>query len=363
MKQTLLLIFLIFLLISIKLSACSIFSFNSNSRNIVAKDYDWMFDHGYLTVNKRDVSKESLIIEDKLPGSEKLISAKWTSKFGSVTFNQYGHEFPVGGMNEAGLTVEALVLPETKIEKNSHLPSVNELQWVQFQLDNYETVREVAENINNLYIHTQVEGLHYFVCDRSGECLAVEFLENSPVTTHRFNNLSYKLLTNSTYDDSVKFLKEHDGFGGTRPLPTTESSLNRFVLVANELKSTPTDKIENWSFNVLDKVFVPTDPYKTRWQIVYDMTNLTIRFKVGKSWRRRKISLNKLDFRCQTPVKTFNLKSWSRKYDISSKLRKFSPFKNKISIYKSLKDKKGDFSKDSMKKILNYYSTTKCNSQ
>jgi choloylglycine hydrolase len=34
-------------------------------------------------------------------GDGKTIS--WISKYGSITFNQYGREFPTGGMNEKGL--------------------------------------------------------------------------------------------------------------------------------------------------------------------------------------------------------------------------------------------------------------------
>jgi penicillin V acylase-like amidase (Ntn superfamily) len=39
--------------------------------------------------------------------------AKWVSRYGSVTFNQYGCENPTGGMNEAGLVVEQMWLDES----------------------------------------------------------------------------------------------------------------------------------------------------------------------------------------------------------------------------------------------------------
>ena len=38
----------------------------------------------------------------------------WTSKFGNVTFNQYGKEFPTGGMNENGLVIELMWLNEAR---------------------------------------------------------------------------------------------------------------------------------------------------------------------------------------------------------------------------------------------------------
>ena len=42
------------------------------------------------------------------PRKAKGTPASWVSKYGSVTFNQYGRELPTGGMNEAGLVVETI---------------------------------------------------------------------------------------------------------------------------------------------------------------------------------------------------------------------------------------------------------------
>jgi hypothetical protein len=43
-----------------------------------------------LVVNKRGVSKTALVDPPNR-------SAKWTSRYGSLTFNQFGREFPSGG--------------------------------------------------------------------------------------------------------------------------------------------------------------------------------------------------------------------------------------------------------------------------
>lgn len=42
-------------------------------------------------------------------------SVSRTSKYGSITFNQYRKEFPIGGMNEKGLVIEALWLNENNV--------------------------------------------------------------------------------------------------------------------------------------------------------------------------------------------------------------------------------------------------------
>jgi Penicillin V acylase and related amidases len=37
---------------------------------------------------------------------------EWISKYGSITFNQSGREFPHGGINEKGLVIEQMWLDE-----------------------------------------------------------------------------------------------------------------------------------------------------------------------------------------------------------------------------------------------------------
>jgi choloylglycine hydrolase len=53
-------------------------------------------------------------------------------------------------MNEAGLVVEIMWLKESEYPPPDEHPTVNELQWVQYQLDNFATVTEVAANAERL---------------------------------------------------------------------------------------------------------------------------------------------------------------------------------------------------------------------
>ena len=50
---------------------------------------------------------------------------------------------PFDGINEAGLVVEVLLLPETVYPEPDARPTVSLLQWVQYQLDNFSTTDEV----------------------------------------------------------------------------------------------------------------------------------------------------------------------------------------------------------------------------
>ncbi len=56
------------------------------------------------------------------------LQVHWTAVYGSISFNQYGKEFPTGGMNEKGLVVELMWLDETKFpaqDKSLHLMCSN----------------------------------------------------------------------------------------------------------------------------------------------------------------------------------------------------------------------------------------------
>jgi penicillin V acylase-like amidase (Ntn superfamily) len=78
-------------------------------------------------------------------------AAEWVSRYGSVTFNQYGREMPNGGINEAGLVVETLMLPRARNPAPTTGRAVI-VAWVQYQLDNSGTVAEVIASDANVRI-------------------------------------------------------------------------------------------------------------------------------------------------------------------------------------------------------------------
>jgi len=56
------------------------------------RNYDWITATGMVCTNLRGLQKISLAGRWKI--------SRWVSQYGSITFNQYGKEFPAGGMNE-----------------------------------------------------------------------------------------------------------------------------------------------------------------------------------------------------------------------------------------------------------------------
>src|SRR5215217_6240032 len=96
LKSLILLILLATFLFTPSAFGCTTFCLKNKGENLFGKNYDWSIGDGMIFVNKRGMSKMS-----SLEGEKKVLN--WVSKYGSVTFNQYGWEQPSGGMNEMGV--------------------------------------------------------------------------------------------------------------------------------------------------------------------------------------------------------------------------------------------------------------------
>jgi penicillin V acylase-like amidase (Ntn superfamily) len=193
--------------------ACTAFILGVGETSVVAKSYDWHLEHAMVLVNKRGVAKKALTWT---PGRR---PAEWTSRHASITFNQYGREWPSGGMNDAGLVVEVLWLDETAYAQPDGRPAVSELQWIQMQLDLFATVDEVVAAAERVRIHSEAARVHDFVCDRTGKCLAFEILGGKAVVTEA------RALTNTIHAEAMARLAAtvHDD------VPRGTSSVDRFI--------------------------------------------------------------------------------------------------------------------------------------
>jgi choloylglycine hydrolase len=285
--------------------ACTTFSFDHNGQPIFGKNYDWHLERGLVMINKRGVSKTALGNREIDPGS----FAQWTSKYGSLTFNQYGRELPMGGINEAGLVVEVMSLNETKYPAPDSRPSLGNLQWVQYQLDNFSKVEQVIAGDSQVRIYPDEFGIHFLAMDKHGDCAVIEFL-NGKMVYHTKDTLPVKALTNNTYTESMAFLKRHKGFGGDQLIPYSSSSFDRFVRAANMLKNRdPTSQTSpvDYAFDVLANVANPAASWGTKWSIVYDVQDYKVNFRTYSNKQIRYIDFQSFDFSCQTPVKVLDM--------------------------------------------------------
>lgn len=281
------------------LYACTAFSLQGDSL-VAGKNLDWYIDDGLIVVNKKGVSKRALLLDDV----EK--PAEWVSKYGSVTFNQYGREMPNGGMNESGLVVETLWLPNTQNPSPDDRPAV--IAWVQFQLDNHRTASEVIDSDSRMRISPKMPApLHFFVCDRDGNAAVIEFIGGKQVS-HTANTLPVTLITNNTYEESISYLKKYNGFGGEAQIPYgSHESLDRFVIAAERLRTyrkTSAEATVKYAFDTL--AAVKQGP-ATKWSVVYDLTKLQIHFRTHRRTQIKTIRLQDCDFSTASPVRVISI--------------------------------------------------------
>lgn len=300
--------------------ACSTFALRHANHVVYGNNYDWSNGNGLLLVNKRNVSKSAL------PEPGESNAPRWVSKYGSVTFNQYGRELPASGMNEAGLVVMLMWLDETTYPAADGRAAVNPLEWIQYQLDNFESVEQVVSSASSLRVSSSIAKVHYLVGDRKGATAAVEFL-GGKLVVHAGPRMFVAVLTNDTYERSLTNLKQYDGFGGALPLPSGTSSLERFVRAAAFTKNYgPANdaSVVNDAFGLLSSI---AQGDYTKWGIVYDPQALTVHFRTLKSPGVKRLDARALNFGCATAVKLLDVNQ-PAEGDVLAQLLDYDPARN-----------------------------------
>ena len=291
--------FLFFFIDSSWILACTTFCLDHENRPVYGRNFDWRLGDGHIIINKRGVEK--IAVSDQSDDVNDRLS--WVSKYGSATFNLFGREFPLGGMNEAGLVVESMMLDETQYPPMGSRPEIMVSQWVQYQLDNSSRVEDVIASDSRIRIRSSPDSkLHFLICERSGTCATIEFI-GGELIYHTKERMPVKTLTNSTYADSLSFWRKEE-----LPEFDKNKSIERFVWSADMVKGydpQATDKPVDNAFNMLKKV--EHDSFKTQWSIVYDIASLTVHFRTYANQKIRSFGLNSFDFACSTPVKVMDM--------------------------------------------------------
>lgn len=302
--------------------ACTTFCLKNGGEVLFGKNYDWMIGDGLIFVNRRGVEKRALI-------SDGETAARWISRHGSVTFNQYGRDNPSGGMNEAGLVIELMWLDETQYPKADARPAIGVLEWIQYQLDVSGSVEEVVRNAETVRIASPVK-LHYLVSDKAGNAAAVEFLDGRLVT-HAGEKLVAAALANDTYEKSLNYSKQT-----AAEKAKTESSFDRFTRAAHRtkefsLKPKTEKEAVAYAFDILSNV---AQKNSTQWSIVYDQRRARIHFRSLQSPAVKTIDARSFDYACGGAVKIFDLNS-KEAGDVSGRFADYTNKANRDLIERS----------------------------
>jgi choloylglycine hydrolase len=293
---------------------CTTFAIQNNESILMGQNYDFYYGHGLIVVSKRDLLKESIKEEGKR-------GIAWASKYGSVTFTQFGRELPMSGMNEMGLAIAMMYHEDGQYPEEDNRPVLNELQWIQYQLDQYASVEEVVHNLDNIRLEKSMYELHYMVSDASGQTAIIEFVAGKPQVK---KNAPYFAVTNTSFDKSLQYANQFKESPLSK-LSKQVNSLDRFTLAYRivEDKSLryassrlPIEEV----FAVLGEVSVKPSlgsmwrwvgnripPTFTYWSIVFDLKSLTIHYRDYRNKAIRSIDLKSFNFSKVEPVLSLRL--------------------------------------------------------
>jgi penicillin V acylase-like amidase (Ntn superfamily) len=278
-------------------NACTTFCLDTHDDLVVGKNFDWVFGDALIVVNKRNVTKTAYPWTGEQP-------AAWTSKYGSVTVNFLGREFPFNGMNEAGLFVGGMNLSQTEYPALDSRPAMIALQWIQYQLDTAATVAEVISSDLEIRIINYQTGAHFFVCDSQGNCASIEYLDGVLVVHQTAQEtMPVKVQANTVYAEDLDYWEKKE-------LPPDRAwSTGRFFTAAQMLEdydSATSGPAIDYTFTILSNLrwFVPT-----QWSIAYDVQHRRISFHTRDNGDIRYFDMSSFDFSCNTPVKVLDIQA------------------------------------------------------
>ena len=319
-------------------SACTTFMLERGGDRVVGKSYDWHMGQGLVLVNKRGVAKQALPVKpDDHP-------ARWLSRHASVTFNQYGREFPAGGMNDAGLVVEVMWLDSSTYERADDRPTLNELQWIQYQLDNFGSVAEMTASAPGLRVSPVYARVHYLACDRSGACSAFEHIGGKQVVT-----AGARALTNHPYAESAAWASRQ------KQPPAGAGSLERFARAARQSAAPPAGDLTTAAFGVLDGVRWS----ESQWNIVYDPVRLRVSFRTRANRAIKTLDLKKVDASCATPVALVDIDT-DPSGDVADRLRAYDQTTNRSLIERSVRGIRNQLPAGAIDMMVRYPSALSC---
>ncbi len=329
--------------------ACSTFLLSKNGRHIFGRNYDWVSGNGMMMANARGMAKSAF-------GQDGSKALSWIAAYGSITFNQFGKEFPHGGMNEKGLVVELMWLNETVYPEADKRAALNELQWIQYQLDNCANIDEVIATDKKLRIdRDDAAPLHYLVADAGGHAATIEFI-NGKMIVHQGKDLTYPVLTNTRYDAAVKQVKDTKGSGAF------DNSVERFAtacsMVSQYQEANNTQDPIDYGFSILNKI---GQPGYTKWSIVYDITNLQVYCITDQQRQRKQVSLRDLDLSCNVTMPALPLAS-TQKGNVSKLFTPLSYEQNKALIARSARESSSQIkvAQASVDRAAAYYKQVHC---
>jgi penicillin V acylase-like amidase (Ntn superfamily) len=251
---------------------CSSINLVNRGYSVFGKNLDNNYTtEGLILINKRGVERTAPYVGTT--GAR----ARWISRYASVNFSFVHVGYVWTGMNEKGLVISMMGIPEIVGPPPDERPPLQDGLWIQYMLDTCETVEEVLEAARGVRILT-VD--HYHIADRFGTSAAFECLRGEEIF-YAGDDFPMSVLTNSTYADSIRAWNRYNQYG----LLPTNGSLERFRIAAENIEnfsSTDADSAIEYAFATLHQIRsedIYGYPNTTQWSFVFDTRRRRVYFK------------------------------------------------------------------------------------
>ncbi len=344
--------FLSLMLISLQAGqsrACTSFCLETPDGPVFGSNMDLFLGEGIVYVNPRGVAKEGF--RESTAGE----TAKWVSRYGSVTFSLVGREFAWSGMNEVGLVMSTMQLMVSRLADADERIPFDSGALLQYVLDTCSTVEEAIETISLVRLVDDGNSpSHYLLADATGSCAALEHLEGELVR-YTGDDLPIKALANATYESSLAFADRE-----VVPPFNPGESVERVAAAAAEMDAFHSElgvSAVDYALRILTETVVAPkrwwsdwfdEPY-TRWSVAYDIAARKVYFRTVESKRVKHLSLDSFDLSCTTPLLMLdvnaelegNVERFFTPYDHDINLKVFRDFCDRWEIEISAEDAVG----------------------
>lgn len=248
-------------------------------------------------------------------------SLTWTSRYGSVVTSAF-EIASTDGMNEKGLVANLLWLPETEYPvRDKNKPGLTITAWVQYMLDNFATVDEAVNFIDEDTFQvvsdmmpdgSRLATLHLSISDATGDCAIFEYIGKKLTIYH---SKEYKVLTNSpTYNKQLALNEYWNSIGGLTFLPGTNRASDRFARASFYVNALPeTDDLRIAVASVFSVIRNTSVPYgistpdapeisTTQWRTVSDSKDLIYFYESSLTPNTFWVNLREVDLSEGAPV-------------------------------------------------------------
>ncbi|MDF1880340.1 linear amide C-N hydrolase, partial [Sulfurimonas sp. MAG313] len=296
---------------------------------------------------------------------EALKTPRWTSKYGSITFNQFAREIPTCGINEKGLAIVSMWHDTDKVQPKKD-DNISELQWIQYQLDCYSSVNEIVKNLDSLSLKTEIYPMHYCVTDKSRNSAIIEF-ENGKLKA--FESLDHFACSNESIIKSIEYSKKFRNIKADSIVikePILDRSAKALLMVKEFNESNMIREPVEYSFKILNAVNLQVGfkalfkwlgkgipPSQTFWQIVFDLDKMKIHYKTKDNRNIRTIDVRSFDFSSESNVKVLNIDEGT-KGDVTNNFSDYSRSDNERIVKISFKPMKDSVSESEQEEIIIY---------